>query len=429
MKWVLSIIIVLNAAGGLSQTFKDVGEVLEYANKNSTVARQGNILRQVGTEDVSIAKSGLLPKINIIGTAEYAPIIPSQVIPESIFGGQDDKFRKVQFGMPWNFSGGLELNMPVINFEKWDQLRKARLQASQVNWNQKARLEDLHNQVAQAYYQVLIAKEMIRLNNENSTVIGQLMEMMEERRINGVLEPADYNRAKNLELNIQTAGNDYQHLYEMALINLRSLLNIPGKVKITITDSLKFFAWPATDLNYGAQYNKAAWKETVAGTEVAKQGVAESRSANLPKLSLYSRYLYNWQMDNSQTIHFDASAIGMKLDFPIFNGGYKRHQQKKAELLLKSAYMNQQQVESGLLKQQQQWWSFYQHALNNKTINETKVSVAMDNLRIAGLNIKEGVIEFDTYNNIFLEYNRSRLEELQNLSDGILYHFLLTHNL
>ena len=62
----------------------------------------------------------------------------------------------------------------------------------------------------------------------------------------------------------------------------------------------------------------------------------------------------------------------------------------------------------------------------NILILEDKVANAKDNLRIARLNTKEGVMEFDEFNNIFLEYNRARMEYLQNLADGILYHLLST---
>jgi hypothetical protein len=49
-----------------------------------------------------------------------------------------------------------------------------------------------------------------------------------------------------------------------------------------------------------------------------------------------------------------------------------------------------------------------------------------DNLRIARINLQEGIMEFETFNTIFHEYVETRMSYLQNLSDGILYKLLLT---
>lgn len=409
--------------------FKNIREVLNYADKNSTVARHGNLQREVSEQEMGIVRAGLLPRLNAFGSAEYAPIMATQVIPESAFGGQDGKFRKVQFGMPWNFTSGLELSVPIINLEKWSQLEKAKLQSIETLWSQKAKLENLHIQLIQWYHQALVAKEMIRLNQQNIEVVNELIRVLDERKRNGVLEPADFNRSKNLQLNVQTAQEDYQRVWNQSLINLRALLNVPGSISIELKDSITAFNWPLQDRDANRIAHRPAWKESVSKTDVAKQSVIESRRAAFPKLSLSTRYMYNWQMDNTQNIHFDVNTIGVRIDYPLFNGGFIRQQRRKADLLLQSAYINQQQTVSVLIQQQHEWLNNYNTACGKKKILQAKVFSATDNLRIAHLNLIEGVIEFDAFNNIFSDYTRAQMEELENLTNGILYHFLLTTNI
>ena len=86
------------------------------------------------------------------------------------------------------------------------------------------------------------------------------------------------------------------------------------------------------------------------------------------------------------------------------------------------------QTESTLTQQHAEWKIAYKNAFAKHEILKQKKVVATDNLRIARLNIKEGVMEFDTFNNIFTEYVRAQIEALQNLSDGLVYHLLITHN-
>lgn len=428
-RWIFIIALLFYGPPLLSQVhFSNINEVLIYADKNSTVARQGHIRQAVSEEDLLIVRAGLLPKLNTYGTAEYAAILPTQVIPESAFGGQSDKFRSVQFGMPWNFSAGVELSIPLVNLEKWAQLTKARLQSVETAWSRKAMLENLHLQITQWYYRALVSKEMIQLNTENIQVVNELMRILEERKTNGILDPADYNRSKNLQLNVETAQRNYEKAWNECLINLRSLLNIPPSVDFELRDSIVGFEWPLNDYNSGKIDHRPAWNEVKVRTEVARQYLIESKKAALPKLSLSSRYVYNWQMNSRQNIHFDVGTIGLRLDYTLFNGNYYRRQQKKAGLLLESAYIQQEQTQSGLIQQQQEWWNNYTSALAKRNIIQAKVITATDNLRIARLNLKEGVMEFDAFNNIFSEYTHARMEQLQNLSDGILYHVMITSN-
>ena len=431
-RWIFILAILFLASPGpvLAQVhFFSIDEVLKYADRNSTVARQGNIQRAMNDEDLGIVRAGLLPKVNVFGTAEYAPILASQVIPESIFGGQDGKFRTVQFGMPWNFSTGVELSIPVVNFEKWAQLRKAKLQSVETSWSQKAKLENLHIQITQWYYQALVAKEMIRMNAANIQVVNELMRILEERKRNGVLDPADYNRSRYLQMNVESAQRDYEKIWNQSLINLRSLLNIPATVSFELKDSIGTFEWRLGEYTSTKIDHRPGWNEAIAKTGVAKQYIHESKKAALPKLSLSGRYLHNWQMNSSQNIHFDVNTIGVRLDYTLFNGGYHRRQQKKADLLLQSAYIQQQQTESLLIQQQQEWLNSYTTASAKQSILQAKVNTATDNLRIARLNLKEGVMEFDAFNNIFSEYTRAQMEQLQNLADGVLYRLLITNNI
>ena len=77
-------------------------------------------------------------------------------------------------------------------------------------------------------------------------------------------------------------------------------------------------------------------------------------------------------------------------------------------------------------QQQKDWWSHYLAAYGKYEVLKEKQATAKDNIRIARLNLEEGVMEFDEFNNIFMEYNKARMEYIQNLANGILYHLLST---
>lgn len=407
--------------------FSSLDEMIQFADKNSLIARQSKLQQEISHQDEAINKSGLLPKVNVFGTADYYPIITSQVIPEALFGGSPDKFRKVQFGLPLSFSSGVEVTFPVINFEKWEQLKRFRLQSQQTNWNSKVNMESLRIQLTQWYYQHLLIKELVKLNNSNQEVVDELLRIMEQRKSNGVLNPADYNRSKNLQLDIQSAGVEYEKNYNQSMLVLKQLLNLPDTTVLQFTDSIAASGWQLAP-QQSAVTDRPAWKEAAAKIAVAEQQLKETQKAALPKIALSSKYTYQWQMKPSenQHINFDYSSIGLRLDFPIFQGNFYRASAKKNDSQLQLAKTASQQTANDLAKQQSEWWNNYNAAVKKNALLQRKYEVSTDNLRIAQLNMKEGVMEFEEFNNIFQEYNKARVDYLQNVNDGIVYRLLLT---
>jgi len=406
--------------------FSGIDEVLQYADRNSLQTKQAALQQSISKKDEAINKSGLLPRLNLFGTADYYPIITTQLIPESVFGGSADKFRQVQFGLPLSFAAGAELSIPVINFERWEQLKRFKLQSQQTDWNSKANLESLHIQVTQWYYQSLLTAQLVQLNKENQQVINELLRILEDRKTNGILNPADFNRSKNLQLDMQTAGVEYEKNYRQSMIVLKQLLNLPDSVVLQFKDSVsgkKILQLPGEN----EISNRPSWKEAAAKLAVAQQQLKESQKAALPKIALNGKYTYQWQMKPSagEHVNYDFSSIGLRLDFPLFQGSFYKATRQKSVLQLDLAKTMQQQTVNDLTRQQSDWRNSYRAALEKQNLLQQKLAVATENLRIAQLNIKEGVMEFDEFNNIFQEYNKARLDNLQNLSDGIVYQLLL----
>ena len=423
-------LLFVSLAAGAQQSFSSLQEVLQYADKNNAAIRQAQLQPQSAQQDVTIQASGLYPKVNVYATGDYYPIITTQVIPAEAFGGPAGTYRKVQFGLPYVFAAGAELSMPVINLEKWAQLQKSRHMYEQAQWNSKAAIENLHIQAIQAYYQVLATEAVLQLNHENMTITDELLRIMQQRLDNGVLNPADYNRSKNLNLDVQSSDVAYRKTLQQSRNNLNTLLNIPVTDAVSLHDSLMGFNWPLpeelADVNH-----RPGMMEANAKLSVAESALSESKRGGLPKLSLNGRYAYNFQSkfeSGSQDVNFDVSSVGLRLDVPLFQGNYYRAGQKKNTVLLQSAELEKERVLHALEQQQADWTNQYRSAYERKNILQQKVEVAGENLRIARLNMNEGVMEFDEFNNIFTEYNRARMDYLQNLADGILYHLLSTQN-
>ena len=407
--------------------FTSLSELLQYADKTGLVSRQSKIQQAISRKDEAINKSTLLPKVNVFGTSEYDPLIPVLVVPASLVGGPAGKFEKVRLGLPWVFSGGVELTLPILNFEKWEQLKRYRLQSLQTDCNTRTNLETLHIQLTQAYYQTLLARELLALNKTDLEVVNELMRVMENRKNNGVLDPPDYNRSKNLWLDIQSNEIEYGKNYRQSLIELKQLLILPDTTNLRLDDSLPTVTstWQSTPEQISIT-GRPAWKEAEIKVAVAEEQFRESQRSGLPVISLDGKFTHELQAQPGQSINYDFSSIGLRLDFPLFQGGYYRNGLQKASLQLQLAKTSQEQTAADLNRQQSEWWNSFEAAVNKCSIQQQKLDLETENLRIARIDMKEGVMEFDQFNVIFREYNQARMDYIQNINDGIVYQLLLT---
>lgn len=419
--------IILQTAFG-QITFSTLNDVYTYSDKNSSIATQVIVKERINSTEEGLSKSALLPKVNVFGTAEYYPVMGSMVVPGKLLGARDDSYQKVQFGLPYNFSTGVEVSMPVVNFEKWEQLKLVRLQSVANNFDTKTHLENLHINLAQLYYRALLYKQLIQLNDENKKVTAELMRIMEERKKNHVINPADYNRSQNLSLEVINAGIEYAKLYDVTLNNLKAAVNINSTetilLKETIPEVESALLREETDIT-----NRAAFKQAEAQVAVANQALAASKKSTLPKVSFYGRYAYQLQVKpgkESQQVNFDVGSLGLRLDVPLFAGKYYKLQTQKSNDQYHLAKLQQEQVERSLQQEHTTWQTNYNAVVSKQPQLIRKLKYAAENLRIAQLSFKEGVMEFEEFNNIFLEHMQTQIENLQNTADGLVYKLLLT---
>lgn len=409
-------------------TFSHVGELLQYADRESPAARQAMLEPRIAQKDLQIQRSGIYPKVNAYATGDYYPILATQVIPAEVLGGAPGTFIKAQFGLPYVFAAGAELTMPVVNLEKWTQIRRAKLNVDQSHWNTRVALENLHLQLIQAYYQLLVTRAVAGLNQENVQTARLVLQILEQQFQQGILNPTDYNRTKNLALDVQVTAANYDRNIQQGLQSLQKLLSLPAGQALLIDDSLASFEWkPLVQpmaINVRPAYEQAMLKE-----RNSLLALKEAKNSALPKLNLTSRYTYNmqtrWNGDGNR-VEFDYANINLRLDFPLFQGNYYRAQRQKAALQVQSARYEKEQTLADLRQQQDDWLAQYQAAYLKQPNLEQQVAAARENLRIATLNVQEGLMEFDEFNNIFVEYNSARMAAIQNLADGILYYLLST---
>jgi outer membrane protein len=224
-------------------------------------------------------------------------------------------------------------------------------------------MEYLHIQLAQAYFNALSAKELIALSAESKSKVDRLLTILEQRKKEGVLQPLDYNRAKQLQADIDNSTISWNLLLSKSMNVLHQLLNLSSTDSIALMEKM-VGNWRLPALAEASQ--RPAFLAAKTSSLIAEQSLMQSKKAALPKLSLQARYAYQWQMHKGQTVHFDMSTIGLKFGVPLFSGGYYKTAQQKAAILTEAAKVEEQQSLANLKKEQADWLNHFIAATNKQ---------------------------------------------------------------
>ncbi|HEV7329429.1 MAG TPA: TolC family protein [Flavisolibacter sp.] len=403
--------------------FGSLDDVLAYADKNSLTAKAAELTEQAAAKNEQLYRSTLLPRLDLATAADYNIIIPSMVVPDKLMGGTDGKYSTIRFGLPFVFTPALEFSLPLINPEKWEELKKYVLEKEKAHYHSAVQLEYLHIQLAQAYFNALAAKELLALAAESKKTVAQLLTVLELRKKEGVLQPVAYNRAKLLQADIDNNAIQWRLLLAKSMNELQQLLHIPETDSLLLAERFTI-NWQLTELAEASQRPRFLLAKTA--SKIAEQSILQSKKATLPKLSLQARYAYQWQVQKGQTVQFDMSTVGLRLSVPLFAGGFYKTAQKRAALLTEAAKADEQQSLAQVKKEQANWMIHFTAAADKQKSLQQKIRATSDNLRIAQLSLEEGVMEFDEFHTIFQEWLSARMEHLQVINEGLFYQFLLT---
>lgn len=138
-----------------AQTKLTLEQALEIAlSENPTI--------KIADQEIEIkryAKQGtyasLYPQLD--ASAQYQRVLAKQTMSMDL-GGET---QTIKVGSDNSFNGGLTLSMPIINAQLWSNLKVSALDVELAVEQARSSREDMIEQVTQAYYSALLAKESL----------------------------------------------------------------------------------------------------------------------------------------------------------------------------------------------------------------------------------------------------------------------------
>lgn len=301
-----------------------LGEALQIAlSENPSV--------KVADKEIEVKKyakkgsyAALFPDVNASGS--FNRTLKKQVMTMDM-GGQS---MSIEVGR-WNtVNGGVSATMPLVNAQLWKSLKISGEDVElAVEKARSSRLE-MVNQVKQAWYGVLLAKEADKVYRSVYENAVQNCELTEKKYNASRASELDLTRAKTSVANAVPGMYQAENAVYLALWQLKAVMGIDLDAAVDVADSLNAYAgelgsglFPdAEDLS-----GNSSLRQLEMQAEQLANSIKVQKYANLPSLALAASYTVN-AMENelnfSQYDWFPYSYVALSLSIPIFAGG-KRH--------------------------------------------------------------------------------------------------------
>lgn len=266
-----------------------------------------------------------------------------------------------------NTSMGILANMTLFEgFQTVNSVKVSQLNLDAAIANLDAAREDLGINVAQAYLQVLCAKELAASAHEQVSLSQVQLDHKEALLKNGKASEADVYAARSLvaqdNMNAVKADNDYY----LALLDLSQLLELPSPdgLSVAMPDtsmSATVVAGPEA-IYQEALAAKASIRAAQVKSESAERQIAVAKGAYSPTLSLSAGvstgyYAVSGQEGDSFGSQLDQNldkSISLSLSIPIFNRFASRNNIRAAKMSYSSSLVDLDDARKSLYKEIQQ---------------------------------------------------------------------------
>ncbi|MBB6501360.1 TolC family protein [Pedobacter cryoconitis] len=317
-----------NAQGQL--TLKDA---LNFAIENNTNARKAKLDIDGGKYKTQEIRAQALPQITGNGGLTYNPIIGQLIVGNQAF----------QMGRNWNVNGGVQLSQQLFNQQVFTGLKAARTSEKYYTLSADLTQEQVIELVANNYYQVLVSRQQLNVIDTNIKNVKVVEKIIANQYQNGLAKKIDVDRIKVNLTNLETQREQTVNAVVQLENQLKYSMGMPVSTPITLPpdEFSKVETLPAmadsVNLEERTEIRLLNIQKDLLGLQ-RKAYVSEyyptlSLTGNLSRTGMSDKF--DLLSRHGSATYYNASAIGLTLNIPIFNGFATRSRVRQAEVNLK----------------------------------------------------------------------------------------------
>jgi outer membrane protein TolC len=339
------LLIIGGSFGGYAQ--KIVGsldELWSYAQAQS-FALKNNDVKTLQAKNTRLAAMFNIADLqaNINGSFLNNTRLPVSVLPAEAFGGQPGTTREIQTGTPYNTGFGQSADIKLVNLGGWADYRLAKLNLNITETDNKLNQKSLYENIAVAYYNVIQLQEQLKSTQKSVTVADSLLQITQNKYLEGLVKQQDVNDAKVSWLNTKENARQIEYLITQQILSLKILTDIPENSQLQFSESIGSktdFLRPDVAKNY-LSLGGFQQKELYAKESIKKQSWAMMPTLSFVFNNAYNQYNQDFTIAGGRWIN--SQYIGLKLNFALPNA-QSISSQSKAKFEYQMALNNTRQA-------------------------------------------------------------------------------------
>ncbi|MFA5246116.1 MAG: TolC family protein, partial [Pedobacter sp.] len=329
---VLALLLVVSLSADAQTVRISLKDALNYALENNTEIQKAKleiINGKLVTEEI---RARALPQISGTSSLTDQLIIPQLVVGNQVF----------KMGRQWSGNAGVNMSQQLFNQQVFTGLKAAKAGESFYNLSAELTEEEIIQQVATAYYQLLVSREQLKTIEANIQSISRIENTVADQFRNGLAKKIDLDRVRVNLTNVKTQRDQLANGIIQQENVLKFYIGMPVETQIEIPAAeLKKINEDAASryadfkVEQLTRYQLLMKQEELLGYQ-KKAAIAEY----FPTLSLTGNFQRNAMSDkfdllsgqSSTAVKYNASAIGLTLNIPIFDGFARRSRVKQADI-------------------------------------------------------------------------------------------------
>ena len=332
----------------------------------------------------------LFPQVNF--SANYNRTLAKQTMVM-----MDQEFK---VGTDNQHSVGFQGSLPIIVPALWKSIKLSDTQILQnIELARSSRLS-LVNQVKNAYYALLLArdsKRVIEANHETALLTADVFEKQYEI---GVASEYDKTRARVAATTLEPSILDAENSITALKLQLKVLMGMDVAIDIEPFETLDDFKYKIYEntLNVDTSLvNNTNLRQLDLQTDYLKQALKVQKMSWAPTLNGTINYMWNSMSNGSPFKNFNwnpYSQAGLALSWNLFSGGQRYYKQKQAEIAVREMKWQRENLTRGLNSQVQTQLNSIKSNLKQIESNAASVALAEKSNNIIQESFKLGVGTF-----------------------------------
>ncbi|MGB0137621.1 MAG: TolC family protein [Flavobacteriales bacterium] len=423
MKRLMLMLLALPAlAQAQTPTSVSLAQAQQYAVEHSFAVRGAQLDAESAARRVKELTAIGLPQVS--GSMEYQNFIdiPVQVAPADAFGlppylnqflfdvsqetGVDlnapqvdpNAVTELQFGTPQNMSAGIQVTQLVFDGSYFVGLQAAKLSATLSQDVITKSEKDTRDEVAEAYYTVLIAERNVEILTDSRELLAESTAETEALVEAGFAEQQDLDQLQLNVADLDTRIAYAQQQVDVAKKLLKFQMGLDLEAPLTLTDKLDNLIsedMSMLSLNFKPESTiEYQLQETV--VDLQRLNVKNERMKGYPQIAGFYTYQQNAFRDEFSFLDFDQSWYptqlwGLQMNVPIFGSFQGKHRIAQADVELRKAQVDLEQVSEGAALENATARNEYAYALSNYQNQSRSVELAQRIFKTTRIKYNEGL--------------------------------------